>query len=458
MDNKILLEDIKRMHELIGINPTILMESVITEGVVSKEAAQLLAKLFTNLEKSIVAGGKSYTKTQVKQIIGKVGKMELSREEKIVVQTLSREAISLDKTLIKRLSNEIFGEMQKLSNRQLKTKYYGEVKRGLREILPKEELSKIISGVDAKIGVKPKPTPNPNTAPNPVAPIVGGSLTDDVIVGSLKNKFKELNIPYKLTKKQEKFFIDELRTLTNAAYEQIEKTLPEDFDSIALRFKSLAPGKQREIMIQAQTTIKDAAIGLGMIPRQLKSFNERVDKMLGNLDVWKGGEPKHKIANFVVFHVGMSAIDYLIEKILNGEVSEKNVFGYSWKQQTVFRGLTSLVLSYKNIGKKFNILYTLVMAGASVRPGVEDKSEVVGDFPISIKDAQDFVISDKDPLKLKDMPGYEVTKYEPLNKKMSPIAGVDKGAYIRVYVNNEPNTLLAKDPKSFGKIKIVDEE
>jgi hypothetical protein len=98
------------------------------------------------------------------------------------------------------------------------------------------------------------------------------------------------------------------------------------------------------------------------------------------------------------------------------------------------------------------------MALASVRPGVEDKSEVLGDFPISIKDAQDFVTSDKDPLKLKVMPGYEVTKYEPLDKKMSPIAGVDKGAYIRVYVNNDPNTLLVKDPKSFGKIKIVDEE
>jgi hypothetical protein len=328
MDNKILLEDIKRMHELIGINPTILMESVITEGVLSKEAAQLFAKLFTNLEKSIVAGGKSYTKTQVKQILGKVGKMELSREEKIVVQTLSREAISLDKTLIKRLSNEIFGEMQKLSNRQLKTKYYGEVKRGLREILPKEELSKIISGVDAKISVKPKPTPNPKPEPNPVPPNIGGSLTDDVIVGSLKKKFEELNIPYKLTKKQEKFFIDELRSLTHVAYTEIEKTLPENFDDAASRFLSLSKEKQREIILKAQTTIKDGGIGLGMIPRKLKNFNQGVDKMLENLNFWKGGTPKAKILNFITFHAGMAAIDYIIEKILNGEANEKNVFGF----------------------------------------------------------------------------------------------------------------------------------
>ena len=52
MDNKVLLEDIKRMHELIGIKPNILIESVITEQVrvATTEAAQLLAKFFTNVE------------------------------------------------------------------------------------------------------------------------------------------------------------------------------------------------------------------------------------------------------------------------------------------------------------------------------------------------------------------------------------------------------------------------
>ena len=235
MDNRILLEDIKRMHKLIGISPNILIESVITENVIDKEAAAVFKSIFTNIERSVVAGGKSYTKNQVKQVIGKIGSVQLTNEEKILVQTLTRDAIALDKQLIKRFSNEIFGEMQKLTNRRARSAYYARVKKGLKEVLPKKEFDSLISNVNAKLNIQPNPAPNPNptpgptpgpnttSGPNPVPPIVGGSLTDDVIIGSLKAKFKELNIPYRLTAKQEKFFIDELRSLTNTAYEQIKK-------------------------------------------------------------------------------------------------------------------------------------------------------------------------------------------------------------------------------------------
>ena len=184
MDNRILLEDIKRMHKLIGISPNILIESVITENVIDKEAAAVFKSIFTNIERSVVAGGKSYTKNQVKQVIGKIGSVQLTNEEKILVQTLTRDAIALDKQLMKRFSNEIFGEMQKLTNRRARSAYYSRVKRGLKEVLPKEELNSLISNVNAKLNIQPNPAPNPNPAPElgPLDEVPIAGLANDACV------------------------------------------------------------------------------------------------------------------------------------------------------------------------------------------------------------------------------------------------------------------------------------
>lgn len=467
MDNKVLLEDIKRMHELIGIKPNILIESVITEQVrvATTEAAQLLAKFFTNLERAVVAGGKSYTKNEVKQIIGKIGTTQLSNEEKLVVSTLTKEAIALDKTLLKRLSGEIFGEIQKLSSRRLKSLYYTKVKRGLKEVLPKEELADLITKVDAKFGVKPKPAPNPapnpnptpgpntTSGPNPVPPIVGGSLTDDVIIGSLKAKFKELNIPYKLTAKQEKFFIDELRSLTNTAYEQIKKELPENFENIALRFQSLSPTKQREIMVEAQKKIKESLIGVGAPLKQIIQLNRQFDKLLEGLRFWKGDTVREKIYNFITFNVGLTVTDMLINSINKGKLTSENVFGLSWKQQILSKGFVSGILSPLSIGKKLNIIYTVVMSAVAINS--KDKSEQLGDFPISINDAKEYIESSSNPLEReKDESGKYievVTKYEPVDKDLKPMEG-DKGAFIKIYINDSYFGALQKDIT--GKIKI----
>jgi hypothetical protein len=183
MKKNTLLESIKRIHQIIGIEPKIVMESEISEmsNPISQEGAKLLAKFFTNLEKSLVIGSKSYTKQQVTGIIRKVGTAALNAEEKAVMQTLTKEAIAANRGLIKNISQEIYGEIQKLSQRQLRSKYYSETKRALEEIVPDAEIGKIFKQVDDKM--KPSTSssssggqglkPNRNRAPKP------GEIPDD---------------------------------------------------------------------------------------------------------------------------------------------------------------------------------------------------------------------------------------------------------------------------------------
>lgn len=202
MKKNTLLESIKRMHQIIGIKPNILIESEINEAnPVASEGAKLFAKLFTNLEKSLVVGGTSYTKAQVKTIIRKAGTSVLTADEKAVMQALSKELILADKLLIKKLTSEIFGEWSKLTTRQLKTKYYSEVKAGLKELLPETEVNKIINGVDAKItpkkpsGGQPtpqKPDPAKFSVPDVEVKLKDVDLVDEeAVFARLKNLFPE---------------------------------------------------------------------------------------------------------------------------------------------------------------------------------------------------------------------------------------------------------------------------
>ena len=85
----------------------------------------------------------------------------------------------------------------------------------------------------------------------------------------------------------------------------------------------------------------------------------------------------------------------------------------------------------------------------------DDKSEQLGDFPISINDAKEYVESSSNPLEReKDESGKYievVTKYEPVDKDLKPMEG-DKGAFIKIYINDSYFGALQKDIT--GKIKI----
>lgn len=195
MEKNTLLENIKRIHQIIGIKPNILIESEINENnPLASEGAKLLAKIFTNLEKPLVVGSKNYSKAQVKTIIQKAGTSTLNADEKAVMQALSRDLISLDKKLITRLSSEVFGEMEKLGNRQLKTKFYSEVKAGLKELLPDSEVNKVIRNVDTKIAGK-KPSGGQQTNPGTHKPnVMSGGLNNLPAAASVDDIMEEILI------------------------------------------------------------------------------------------------------------------------------------------------------------------------------------------------------------------------------------------------------------------------
>jgi hypothetical protein len=103
----------------------------------------------------VVVNGKSYSKNQIKHIFSKIGTLELSKEEKVVLDTIGKNFFSLDKTradsFMNAFADNIIGEMQKLTSRRQQAAYYSEVKRRLRDVLPKEEYNNLVSKVDAKI-------------------------------------------------------------------------------------------------------------------------------------------------------------------------------------------------------------------------------------------------------------------------------------------------------------------
>ncbi len=195
MEKNTLIENIKRIHQIIGIEPNILIESEINENnPIASEGAKVFAKIFTNLEKPLVVGSKNYTKTQVKTIIQKAGTSTLTADEKAVMQALSKDLISLDKKLITRLSSEVFGEMEKLNNRQLKTKFYSEVKAGLKELLPDSEVNKVIRNVDTKIAAK-KPSGGQQTKPGTHQPnVMSGGLNNLPAAASVDDIMEEILI------------------------------------------------------------------------------------------------------------------------------------------------------------------------------------------------------------------------------------------------------------------------
>ena len=458
MDNKVLLEDIKRMHELIGIKPNILIESVITEQVrvATIEAAQLLAKFFTNLERAVVAGGKSYTKNEVKQIIGKIGTIQLSNEEKLVVSTLTKEAIALDKTLLKRLSGEIFGEMQKLSSRRLKSLYYTKVKRGLKEVLPKEELADLITKVDAKLGVKPKPAPRPTVTPTPTTPPPntgqgsGGFVDtpDDELLAMLKQEMTKYNIKFKLNPKQQEFFINEIKPKIHELYTKEEKNLATGFMKVKDRYDQLGTLERIELIKTVQKNILEAGIGLN-IPRKIlydlgKFFAESLKKNREN-------GKKYFLTNLKIQGITYF-FDILATKIKTGEYGiSNNLFDLSWEKNVGIKGVLALVGQFfMGIPGKIINFAQLGASGANFYDAFKTKDAKfeLGDSPISIQDAKDFVENEKNPLGL----DFKVDKliYIPFNVKGEKMEG-DRGATIKVYIidqltkENTYQTTLIKD-------------
>lgn len=432
---------IEKLLETYGIND---IDNILKEDVGSSIIARLLGrKLVTKLEAAYGDDAVRILDNLFAAAESRSGNIITGIDKKLYVVSASGKKWSME--TIKKVIDGVAS---------------GKLPADSLDLLPKtlkdgQEFRKIFQN-QFKYGKPKTVTPRPTT-PKPTTPntgIAGASLTDDVIIGTVKDKFKELNIPYKLTKTQEKFFISELRGLVNHAYAEIRASLPESFTKTAERLQALPTTKQIEIMTQAQKAIKESMVGIPAPVKRLKELNKYIDAQLESLKIVPGDKIGSKIANGLIFNFSLTAIDVITNEVLYGKKwDEKNVFGFSWKQQAIWKILSSLVLQYANIGKKINIITTLVQMGASLI--TKDKSEEVGEFPISINDAKQYVESASNPLQReKDESGKYievVTKYEPVNKNLKPIKG-DKGAFMKIYVNNAYFGVLQKDIT--GKIKI----
>jgi hypothetical protein len=143
--------------------------------------------------------------------------------------------------------------------------------------------------------------------------------------------------------------------------------------------------------------------------------------------------------------------------VKTGDFTTNQLFGMSLGQNAIFKS----VLAFVGIFTK-GIPSLIVAAGSALVSTAKDfpvifdvdKGELLGLHPLSIKDAENYVKNRANPLQINFEAGEKVTKFEPLDKNMKVMTG-DKGAFINVYVNNEPYVILKKEPVT-GAIKKID--
>lgn len=146
MEKKVLLEQIKRMHEIIGVNPNIMLEtelSVDEAGVIpgTSKAAQILAKVLVS--DVIEYAGTKYTKAQVRAILNKIGLKALSKEESEVVKIATSRVIAKDaaKSVLDTIAKTFVADLKAITDDAVAAAEYQEFKNLAKTVLKSEDLA-----------------------------------------------------------------------------------------------------------------------------------------------------------------------------------------------------------------------------------------------------------------------------------------------------------------------------
>jgi ATP-dependent protease HslVU (ClpYQ) ATPase subunit len=137
--NQNLLEEIKRMHEIIGIKPNIISEnseSVEESGIPgTSQFAKYLAKILVS--DVITIGAKSYTKAEVRVILNKVGLRSLSTNEIAVVKEATSRAIAKDasKSVLNTIAKTFVNDLKAITDDAVAEAQYQEFKATFNTIL-----------------------------------------------------------------------------------------------------------------------------------------------------------------------------------------------------------------------------------------------------------------------------------------------------------------------------------
>lgn len=159
MENKKLLEEIKRIHQIIGVTPNILTESeeMVSEAGTRSSLAKKLASIL--ISDVVEIGGKKYGKGEVNLIIKKVG-TALTDEEKEVLKVVTSRAIAKDasKSALEVIAKSFAADLKLISDdsvadaltQEFKLLFKSIMTKGDADLLEKQlntEIKKIVRAV-----------------------------------------------------------------------------------------------------------------------------------------------------------------------------------------------------------------------------------------------------------------------------------------------------------------------
>jgi hypothetical protein len=140
MENKRLLEEIKRIHQIIGVTPNILTESeeMVSEAGPTSTLAKKLASIFVS--DVVQIGAKKYGKGEVNAIIRKVGST-LTDEEKEVMKIVTSRTIAKDasKSVLEVIAKSFAADLKSISDDSVADALTQEFKLLFRSVMTKQD-------------------------------------------------------------------------------------------------------------------------------------------------------------------------------------------------------------------------------------------------------------------------------------------------------------------------------
>ncbi len=192
--------------------------------------------------------------------------------------------------------------------------------------------------------VKPKVEPVKPSETTPTSTSVVSDITDEELWNKLVTDFKSYNVPIKLTREQQVHFIQQIKPEIDKLYKEIEPTLSKKFDEIYFRYQKLTPEKRQLAIKEAQKIIKEKGIGLKGYEKYVFNLKEYILESLK-----KSKESGWKSLKYnVILTIAGVAFEALSNKIKTNEWDVENVFGFSFKQNVLFKSLLGFVSVFTN--------------------------------------------------------------------------------------------------------------
>jgi hypothetical protein len=239
-------------------------------------------------------------------------------------------------------------------------------------------------------------TPKPQSTTS--TPNVVSNLTDEQLWNKLVTDFESYNVPIKLTKEQQMHFIQQLKPEINRLYKEIEPTLYKTYNEIYDRYQKLTPEKRQLALKESQRIIKEKGIGLKGFNKYAFNIKEYILKSIqqSKESGWKS----------LKINVGLTiagiAFEATSNKIKTNEWDVENVFGFSLKQNALFKSLVALVsvftmgvpsyiLAISNVLiSAINSIGALTGPDVSVKKSNSTSKTIFGDDPPSEEELNNF--------------------------------------------------------------------